>query len=399
MNISRRISVAARSEGSTAMTHRTFNAAVVAAVLLGPLAGVGFGAITGVLETRDPDVGGTAVHWAARLGAIDVLETLVAAGANVDARDADGETPLHWVARGPRRLAGAHPSVVQARAAAVVEALLRLGGNAHARTGWMGATPLHVAAEAGADQVVDVLLAAGVSVEAADDAGATAVHWAARADAVESLSALLAAGASVKATTDYGETAVHWAARADATDTLPVLIAAGASVEATAANGATAVHWAAGANAVGALTALLAAQAPVETVAADGETAVHWAARTGAGEALTALAKAGADMEPRTERWNATPLHVAVDEGGVEGVEALLAAGVDVNAQDNGSWTPMHWFVAVRMFRGDMEPFEIVRFMQVLLGNGADANATNDLGEHAIELLRRFPRSEPAYVR
>ncbi|XP_055928806.1 protein phosphatase 1 regulatory subunit 12A-like isoform X1 [Argiope bruennichi] len=44
-------------------------------------------------------------------------------------------------------------------------------------------------------------------------------------------------------------------------------------------------------------------------------------------------------IHPRT---GATPLHVAAAKGYIEVIKILISAGVDLNAQDNDGWTPLH---------------------------------------------------------
>ena len=111
---------------------RLFVPVLVVGLCLAPFAGVGNGKLLYLPSPipLDPDEGGTALHWAVRLGAMDVVEALVAAGVDPDARDADGETALHWLARrneGGPWLAGADRAAVLDRidAAAAVAARAR----------------------------------------------------------------------------------------------------------------------------------------------------------------------------------------------------------------------------------------------------------------------------------
>jgi ankyrin repeat protein len=90
-----------------------------------------------------------------------VNEMLAASQALVDAVDADASTPLHYAAwKG-------HPEIA--------EQLIAAGANVAARntnSHW-GNTPLHAAAHANAASVVTVLLAHGADAAALDDSGKT----------------------------------------------------------------------------------------------------------------------------------------------------------------------------------------------------------------------------------
>jgi hypothetical protein len=51
--------------------------------------------------------GGTALHWAAWLGHVDLVRQLIALGAPIDTRDRQyGASPLGWAAHGSERLTG-----------------------------------------------------------------------------------------------------------------------------------------------------------------------------------------------------------------------------------------------------------------------------------------------------
>ena len=110
------------------------------------------------------------LHVAAGGHDTTVLDLLLAAGADVNARDQYGETPLHEAARysGWREIGR---GAVADLGTAVVEALLAAGADVHARSngGW---TPLHAAADSTLNPaVVEVLLSAGADPDARNEGG------------------------------------------------------------------------------------------------------------------------------------------------------------------------------------------------------------------------------------
>jgi ankyrin repeat protein len=119
---------------------------------------------------RSPD-GFTALHYPAFFGlgdAVGVTRALLESGADVNARSANDFSvlPLHSA------VAGNHAAV----AALLVEAGADV--NARQRGGW---TPLHGAAEHGASDTVERLLAAGADPAARNDDGVSAADLASKA--------------------------------------------------------------------------------------------------------------------------------------------------------------------------------------------------------------------------
>jgi ankyrin repeat protein len=140
----------------------------------------------------------TRLMAAAREGDVPRLTRLLrmASGAlrgrtNVNGADSEGWTALHWAAR-------------QSNVAAL-ETLLAAGAAVEAAT-TRGETPLNLASQYGETATIEALLAAGAAVEAAMNGGYTPLHWAAQDGQTAALEALLAAGAAVGAETNEGFT-------------------------------------------------------------------------------------------------------------------------------------------------------------------------------------------------
>ena len=176
-----------------------------------------------------PNAGMTPLHLAAATPASsqEVIRTLIAAGATVDARTPDGRTPLMLAAEFGR----------PASIAALANANAAL--DARDQTGKMA---LMFAASAGRADNAQALLAAGASVNAADESGATAIALTAssRADA-SVLRILLDAGADPDAADGAGVTPLMRAAEAGQPDKVLSLLNAGASPKARSADGRSAL--------------------------------------------------------------------------------------------------------------------------------------------------------------
>jgi len=161
-----------------------------------------------------------ALRNAARDGHAAVVELLLAAGADVKAKNEYGETALHQAAWYGH--------------AAIVELLLAAGADVDAQdeAGW---TALHEAAQEAHAAVVELLLAAGADVNAQSNAGWTALHQAAENGHAAVVELLLAAGADIKAKNNSGGTALHYAAWGGDAAVVELLLAAGADVNVNAA--------------------------------------------------------------------------------------------------------------------------------------------------------------------
>ena len=137
------------------------------------------------IDTPHAD-GATALAWAVHWDALDIASLLIGAGANVNAANELGVTPLMLAC-----INGSAP---------MVDALLQAGADpAVARV--TGETPLMIASRTGNAAVVRLLVAGGADVNAATTGGHTALMWAAAERHADIVRVLAEVGADVHART------------------------------------------------------------------------------------------------------------------------------------------------------------------------------------------------------
>lgn len=174
----------------------------------------GLGTLAGPGAFPGPD---SPVADAAMRGDAAAVRALIAEGADVNAPQGDGMTALHWAALN--------------RDATLVHDLLEAGAKVGAGTRIGHYTALHVAAQAGAGEVVEILLGAGADAERAIlvGGGARPLHFAAGAGSARAIDALVAAGADVNAAEEsWGQTPLVFAASKGRTAAVRTLLEGGA---------------------------------------------------------------------------------------------------------------------------------------------------------------------------
>ena len=170
--------------------------------------------------------GRQAIHIAAESGFPGIVNALIQAGANVNARTLDGTTPLHFAASQFDR-----PDS-QSRPVETARMLITFGAEVNA-TSNSGTTPLHNAAEKDLPGMVQLLVENEASVNVTNKAGRTPLHKAAFSVLGLSQNAriLIEAGADVNAPDANDETPLHAAAAAcSSLDVVDILIDAGSDV-------------------------------------------------------------------------------------------------------------------------------------------------------------------------
>lgn len=254
------------------------------------------------------------LHKTAERGNLESVRTLLAEGADINARDDRGRTPLHAAAR------EGHCEVARW--------LLDNGADIQARDE-DGETPLHVAVMGWSPETVQLLVEKGADVNARGCGGRSPLLEAVLNGRADMTQTLVEAGADVTMKDPQGGTLLHLAVQAlesgDSAVVLSPLIAGGVDVNAKAASGFTVLHHAAKYGLVRAAELLVAAGADVNVRTASGLTPLHQAVRSGHYEIAELLVDAGADRDAKTKQGK-TALDYTQGTGR-EDLMALLTLG------------------------------------------------------------------------
>jgi cytohesin len=310
---------------------------------------------------------------------------LIAAGAEVNAANEDGETPLKRAcAVGGRR---------------VVAALLETGARRVGATSPDGedASPeLHLASSAGEPKVVRMLLQAGADPTEVDQAGRTPLYRASVSGRPEVIRVLLAAGVDPNAGRQRGRSALRAAAYHGHEECVSVLLEAGADIDARIEREVTTLHLASLMRRLSIIPLLLQAGANVNARDADGCTPLMWALRTRVQRTkglkkiagtVDLLLAAGADPRAVDHRGQ-TALFSAVQSGLADEIRRLFALGLDVNAAAHDGLTPLLAAAGVRA--------PDTKTAEILLTAGADVNAVDRSGASVLHYtLRLLEPSDP----
>lgn len=273
-----------------------------------------------------------------------------------------------------------------------VRGLIEAGADVNARDA-EGNTPLILASFYAGPQTVALLLEKGADVNLANRAGVTALVRA--ATDFEKARLLLDAGAKVSVrTAEFDNTPLILAARrAGNARTVKLLLARGADANEHNSAGVSPVLAGAASGDMETVQLLLDAGANADdfpkakelfaAVKAGLRTPMMWAAYYNDARMVRLLLNHGAD--PNRSTYFGTPLTQACWNDGFEAAELLIDSGADVNFRDAvAGFTPLHWAAGNESRRPHL--------VKLLLGCGADPNATGGESVGALGMEPQTPR-------
>lgn len=191
------------------------------------------------------EFGRTPLQIAVRYGRIAMVKLFISRGADLNAKDGSGITPLSYTSLPYSRELSAHKEIS--------EILISHGARLD-MTDDNGFTPLHWAASGGRIGVTEVLISHGADINARDDSGNTPLHLAALRNSVMEYPAehskvvqlLLQKGADINVKNGGGETPLHDAVmgilKDEYTLTIEPIVLKGADINAKNNKGETPLH-------------------------------------------------------------------------------------------------------------------------------------------------------------
>ncbi len=292
----------------------------------------------------------------------EILEQLLAAGANPEAAASNGDKALHV-----------------ASANGDTEALqILINHHADVNSQANGTGALIKAVLAGRKEAAELLLQAGANANEVTSGGDTPLIYTIKAGNTAMAELLLAHGADANAN-HHDKTPLGIAAEAGQVACVELLLKAGADATQVPAHKRTPLHMAAGNNEAACIPLLIQAKADANALDYNLDTPLHYAARHGHAESLQALLQNGANANIQNNRSYA-PIHLVSEKGFDACIPLLKHAGADMNTPLPNGDTPL--LIAVENNSN--------KCVAALIAAGADIHATSPQGDTPLSLARKL---------
>ncbi|WP_264686029.1 MULTISPECIES: ankyrin repeat domain-containing protein [unclassified Wolbachia] len=287
--------------------------------------------------------GCTLLHWAALKGHSDIAKFLVDKEANVNAKDILGRTPIHFA------VMNNHKDIQDV----------------------YGRGSTYTTAESSDEEVIQLFLMRGASINEADKNGETPLHLASWGGHLDTLQHLINNGANISTKDSSGNTPLDIARDKGHNNLVQYLQQTQLILDKQLLS-------AIGNSDFNKVRGLIAQGANIDTKDKDGSTLLYSAAEIGDLDRIKFLLDNGANIETKNGEYQATPLHGAVLNERLNVVKLLLNRGANVNAEDKDNWTPLH-------YAADTNSLDIVK---VLVDAHANLDARGDYGKAPLDIAR-----------
>ncbi|KAL3853732.1 hypothetical protein ACJMK2_017249, partial [Sinanodonta woodiana] len=257
-------------------------------------------------------IGRTPLHYAASQGDVSLIEALMQAGSDINARDNEGSNVLH--------LAALNKNV------STVDYLLKT--YPHLAQDIMNDEHdvLHLCARGGSISVMELLLQEGLDIKARSRCGNTVLHVAALSKQLEMVNYLIKKYPQlIHMTENQGFTALHGAAQAGDVQVMQSLINAGSDILARSTDGTNVFHMAVSHDRLLAVQYLMDKFPKLVQLHNEkfGYTALHYACERCGVPMFKTLIRAGFNVKARTRKGE-NVLELALEHNNISAVNYLL---------------------------------------------------------------------------
>jgi ankyrin repeat protein len=311
---------------------------------------------TAKADLEAPKTGQTLLHQMASGGFAEAAEIMIGLGANKEARDNSGRTPLYAAA--------------QANHKEAFLVLYKNHANVNAVERGTNKTLLHRAVDDGSNSATSLLLEAKAKTEEKNNEGQTALYYAAKSNQ-PTIARMIVSKADKESPDSNRQTLLHRAAREGDSVAAGILCDIRAQKEAVDDKERTPLYLAAELGHESVVKVLAAKGALVDARDANGGTLLHRAAREGNQTATDLLIQVDAPRNAQDDEGR-SPLHVAATHA-IQVVIALLDAEAKKDLRDNNGQTPLH----VAASRGD----QAAKMMETLVDYGAKVVTQDNNGQ------------------
>ena len=358
-----------------------------------------------IVEARPIMARYSACHIAVILEWNDVLERLIHCGYDINFVSSNRmRTPLAEAAAQSKEKA--------------VKRLLEAGADVNAKDA-EGKNPLMIALEGNYWNLALPLLHSGTDVDAQDDDGVSALHLAVDNGNLEAVKMLLERRPRLKRTSEkyWSQTPLHLAAEHDHDEIFAVLHSYGAELESTCMQGFRSIHIAAFHNSLNVARLLVSLGAEMNPLSDDKRTVLHIAAEYSSVEFVGLLLTIDPDVNAKEEEAQNTALHAAAAVGATAICKVLLEQGAVVDLPNITKHTALHLSVieghletAKLLLDHEFSPMKIAvfdspvlhyaanegnkDFIQPLIQSQADPEAANLHGHRALHFAARVGNDE-----